>query len=142
MSRPIRDTSGNIVPGFTLLEYYKDYCSATERNPLPDWDVMTLIAKYAELNIPAEDIYSLLCKGHSFTDSCYTCPFFEGFSKFGVSKCCYYQSCEGNQELIAVVPHDRIKTFLYKLQKAPRFKRVKEVSVIVNGRQYIKVYRK
>ena len=142
MKRLILDKSKHGTKIFTdssIYRSYLDYCSYHDITPVPEDTALLFIHDYADLGYSATGIYKELCK-IKFEDTCYTCPFFEGETRTGQPYCCFVSSCKGTRDLIAVVPHKEIKKFLQQVKKSAIGK-VREVSVIVRGRQYIKVYK-
>lgn len=123
----------------SIYEQYIDFCLDHDQTPIPEETALIFIHDYADLGYSALNIFKELCK-LKFEDSCYTCPFFEGETRTGQPICCYVSSCKGTRDLIAVVPHKEIKKFLQQVKRSAIGK-VHEESVIIRGRQYIKVYK-
>ena len=141
MKRIIWDkTKNKIFTDSSIYRSYLEYCKFHDYSPIPEETALIFIHDYADLGYSATQIFEEL-KHIRFEDSCYTCPFFEGETRTAQPICCYVSSCKGTRDLIAVVPHKEIKKFLRDLRKSA-IGRVKEVSVIVKGKQYIKIYKK
>lgn len=143
MKRLIPDTHNGRTMFFTestIYQNYLEYCDYHDYKPIPEETALIFIHDYADLGYSAKAIYDEL-KKIRFEDSCYTCPFFEGETARAIPICCYVSSCKGTRDLIAVVPHKEIKKFLQQVRQSG-IKKVKEVSCIVKGKQYIKVYKK
>ena len=142
MKRLIQETHNGRTTFFTdstIYQNYLDYCDLHDFKPIPEETALIFIHDYADKGYSAKAIYEELKKVR-FEDSCYTCPFFEGETRTGQPICCYVSSCKGSRDLIAVVPHKEINKFLQHVKQSAIGK-VHEVSVIVNGKQYIKVYK-
>ena len=142
MKRLITDTykgKTRVFTDSTIYRNYLEYCEYHDFTPIPEETALIFIHDYADLGYSATSIYKELCK-LKFEDSCYTCPFYEGETRTGQPICCYVSSCKGTRDLIAVVPHKEIKKFLQQVKQSDIGK-VHEVSVIVKGKQYIKVYK-
>lgn len=143
MNRIIPDTHNGKTMFFTdstIYQNYLDYCDYHDFKPIPEETALIFIHDYADKGYSAKAIYEELKKVR-FEDSCYTCPFFEGETKRANPICCYVGSCKGLHDLVAVVLHKDIKEFLKQIRQSG-IKKVKEVSIIRNGIQYIKIYKK
>lgn len=124
----------------SIYRNYILYCREHNYNPISEDSALLLINRLADKGYSPSHIYKELIKIR-YEDTCYTCPFFEGENKYGRAHCCYEDSCKSSRNLIAVIRHECIRDFLKKISLSP-FRRVKEVSFVINGKQYIKCYKK